>query len=72
MKPGERFIKDQLQFLAEQLQCHCIDVPQFMKLISMVYSDWMEFFPEEKPEYYDKRKFREQMSDLEREHGISN
>lgn len=48
-KPIEKALKEQINFLLNQLRQGAIDIHQFMKLLRMTYDDYLEFHPEEKP-----------------------
>jgi len=53
-------LKDQINLLFIQLQNNSIDPHQFMKLLDMVYSDYLDFHPEARPDYYDRENIDRQ------------
>ena len=60
-KPDKEILQDhdlqeQIDLLFEQLRSKEIDVHQFMKLLGMVYGDYLDFHPTEHPYYYDRQR----------------
>jgi len=50
-KEGQRFLNEQITVLFEQLRDEQIDAHQFMRLLDMVYRDYLDFHPEEHPNF---------------------
>ncbi len=65
MKSSEKALHEQIAYLLKQLHCGDVTVHQFMKLLQMTYGDYLEFHPEERPDYYD----RDKIDPLFRNHG---
>lgn len=49
-------LREQIDLLFEQLRSKQIDVHQFMRLLGMVYGDYLDFHPMEHPYYYDRER----------------
>lgn len=49
-KPAEQALKNQIRFLLGQLRQGAVDIHQFMRLLDMTYKDYLDFYPEERPE----------------------
>lgn len=57
MLPHQKVFHDELNFLLEQLKTGQVkSIHELMKLLDMAYSDYLEFHPEEIPEYNEYRK----------------
>jgi len=65
-KPGEKALKEQVDFLLDQLRVKAIDIHKFMKLLSMAYEDYYEFYPEEFEEKYGQRSMERKIKDCQR------
>lgn len=52
MTAAEKSLRNQINFLLSQLRDSSINIHQFMKLLDMTYKDYLDFYPEERPEFY--------------------
>ena len=59
MAKGEDVLQEQIVFLLGQLHTGNVTVHEFMKLLEMQYGDYLDFHPEERPEWYDRSKLDE-------------
>ena len=51
MKEYDKAFNDQIDFLMDEYRSgHIKSIPELMKLINMIYGDYMEFHPKELPE----------------------
>lgn len=58
--------EEQVELLLEQLRQKEITVSEFMKLLGMVWGDYVEFHPEKHPYYEDKKR----IDNIGRNYGI--
>ncbi len=59
MTNGEKVLKEQISYLLGQLRTGNVSVHEFMKLLEMMYGDYLDFHPEERPDWYDRSKLDE-------------
>lgn len=68
MKPGEKALQEQVDFLLDQLRQKAIDIHQFMQLLAMAYGDYLDFHPEERPGTYDRKRMEQSCRQQLRNH----
>ncbi len=56
----EEHLRDQIKFLVGQLHVGSVSVDQFMKLLDMAYGDYLELYPDQRPDYYDRKTIDKQ------------
>ena len=52
-------LDEQVELLSDQLRNGEINIHQFMKLLGMVYGDYLDFHPEEHPYYNDRERIEQ-------------